>query len=275
MTGAPDGSNRLAHVLIVLGCAGLLASLVMIGRLVAEDRRASREDAHRFRDRLPLAGPVVKVSGNLEVPPFLLDETEVTVDAYRACVEQGACSAPSTGQFCNWGKPDRDDHPINCVDWVQAGAYCDWAGRRLPTQSEWSVAACGSDHRTYPWGDDLPSAQDCLDRGEKWEGLGGMAHIVATPLGTCPVREHVGRSAAGAIGMGGNVAEWTATEESGSAAISNRVVQAGLPWDWRYHPFAKTECDQSASYAPWYRSSLLGFRCARSVDEGVMIAGLR
>jgi len=267
VTRRARGSNRFAQALIVVGGAGLLASSVMMGRLVAQDRRDREDGAQRFHDRMVLAGPVVGVSGNSQVAPFLLDETEVTVAAYRECVVQGRCSPPSTGQLCNWAQADRDDHPINCVDWMQAGSYCDWAGRRLPTQSEWNLAACGSDGRTYPWGDEAGSEQDCFGRGEKWEGLGGHAHIASPPLGTCPVRARVARSAAGVIGMGGNVAEWTSTEESGSAALSNRVVQAGLPWGWRPGPWDKRNpCEYGAAYAPWYRSSLLGFRCARTLS---------
>ncbi|MEE2645193.1 MAG: SUMF1/EgtB/PvdO family nonheme iron enzyme, partial [Myxococcota bacterium] len=45
--------------------------------------------------------------------PFSLSRTEITVAQYRHCVEANACSVPRTNQGCNWGRPDRDDHPIN------------------------------------------------------------------------------------------------------------------------------------------------------------------
>lgn len=97
------------------------------------------------------------------VPGFCIDVHEVSVSAYRACVDEGACSEPSrtfdrsnvhSAEY-NYGAPERDLHPINGVLWGQASAYCEWVGGRLPTESEWEKAARGTDARLYPWGDEL------------------------------------------------------------------------------------------------------------------------
>jgi formylglycine-generating enzyme required for sulfatase activity len=106
---------------------------------------------------------------------FCIDRTEVTVAAYQACSDSGACRRASSkvtwpkikpdaikrySPLCNVGKAGRQDHPINCVTWKMADRYCREQGKRLPTEAEWEFAARGPDGRRYPWGDDPPSSAD-------------------------------------------------------------------------------------------------------------------
>jgi formylglycine-generating enzyme required for sulfatase activity len=82
---------------------------------------------------------------------FCMDSTEVTVRAYRACVEAGVCQPPYLADtFATY--PRFPDHPVNMVNWLTAGAYCGWAGKRLPTEAEWEWAATGPEGHKYPWG---------------------------------------------------------------------------------------------------------------------------
>jgi iron(II)-dependent oxidoreductase len=131
------------------------------------------------------------------VARFYLDETEVTWAAYRACVDAGACRLPRPDDaFCNHRSTGRERHPVNCIDWNDAVAYCAWVGKRLPSEAEWEYAAGGgSEGRRFSWGDADPDRRRaCFDHAG----------------GTCPVRSFEA-GAFGLFDMSGNVWEWTSS----------------------------------------------------------------
>jgi formylglycine-generating enzyme required for sulfatase activity len=112
---------------------------------------------------------------------YCIDRTEVTVAAYRRCVEAGTCAAAGVAHEAerkdrNAGKSGVDDHPINCVDWSMADAYCKWAGGRLPTEAEWEYAARGSDGRRFPWGSEPPAGHRLNARGSEF-GRNGTLYL--------------------------------------------------------------------------------------------------
>lgn len=79
---------------------------------------------------------------------FWIDTAEVTQAQYARCVADGVCQ-PIERIADEWVG---DDLPIMNVRWADAQVYCNWAGKRLPTEAEWEKAARGSDARLYPWG---------------------------------------------------------------------------------------------------------------------------
>ncbi len=189
------------------------------------------------------------------VEPFCMDVTEVTTNAYEACVVAGACAVASSDRgaaYRNSGKAGRGNHPINGVTWKDAKVYCEWAGKRLPTEEEWEYAARGSDGRKYPWGEAAPSEQLC------WRGIEAR-------LGTCAVGAFPGdKSAFGLLDMGGNVWEWTSSGYSiayGHEASGVAKVARGGSWADRGAEHVRAANRRRLD--PMFFFDSLGFRCAR------------
>ncbi len=141
-----------------------------------------------------------------EIDDFYIMKTEVTVAQYQECVEAGICwhNVENIGPLCNGNKENMSDHPINCVSWYQASAYCAWIGARLPSEAEWEYAArSGGKDILFPWGNEEPTCEHAafdekpaINCG-KWKGS------------TAPVCSHPkGNSAQGVCDLSGNVIEW-------------------------------------------------------------------
>ncbi|MEZ4334071.1 MAG: SUMF1/EgtB/PvdO family nonheme iron enzyme [Myxococcota bacterium] len=204
--------------------------------------------------------PDEKPGGMREVEAFAIDRTEVTVAAYRACVDAGACSPPDAGEDCNDLRPERDRHPVNCVDQGQAATYCAWRGGRLPSEWEWERAARGTQGRLHPWGD---APADC-DRAVIDAGTG---QTCGEAEGTLEVgRRPAGASPEGALDLIGNVWEWTSSSPENSSA---RVVRGGA----YYVGPAQARASARLLFKPWGRGPYVGFRCARSAEEKAVGAG--
>ena len=202
---------------------------------------------------------------------YWIDKTEVTVADFRRCVEAGQCEAPvdrSASGRCNWGDTLRDRHPVNCVNWSQADAYCRWAGKRLPSESEWEKAARGGDGRKFPWGNEPVSCDLSIWRDQtNGDGCGRE--------GTWPVcSKEAGNSPFGLCDMSGNVWEWVADwydagfyttgplkNPINGTASEFRVIRGGS-WDCGYDVALR------ASERGWVDGGLrpfyAGFRCASS-----------
>ena len=163
---------------------------------------------------------------------FWMDQLEVTNAMYALCVSTGGCTPPQDFKSQRrpeyFNNPEFNDYPVVYVSWGQAKMYCEWAGRRLPTEAEWERAGRGDDFRTFPWGEN------------KADGLLANFNMLVgdtSRVGTYPA----GASPYGVLDMAGNVAEWvhdfygpnyTNSETLNptgplNSATSNHVVRGG------------------------------------------------
>ncbi|MFO0604489.1 MAG: SUMF1/EgtB/PvdO family nonheme iron enzyme [Polyangiales bacterium] len=191
------------------------------------------------------------VQPGITVDDFVLDATEVTVarfrrfvDAYNAgtlgdrfaaryptspvtelTVERAALRSPlaDSGLQCNWTpmvrSPARESHPINCVAWEVALAFCAWDGGRLPTEAEFERAArhaLGPAGSAWPWGAEAPTCARA-----HWQA---MPTVLRCAGDDTQATRRVGSLPLGARGavfdLAGNVAEWAADEYLPFAAAS-------------------------------------------------------
>ena len=191
---------------------------------------------------------------------FWMDKYEVSNAMYLKCMQDGACSemVSDNTTYNNW---IYRNHPITYVTWEQANVYCQWAGRRLPSEAEWEKAARGTDGRKYPWGNEAPNA-----RLANFDG--SMIHeavsVYRYPLGASPY---------GVLNMSGNVREWIAdwygedyylttpyTNPTGPETGTERSLRSGS------YNEDKNEITITSRYRHEPQSAGLsrGFRCAES-----------
>lgn len=192
---------------------------------------------------------------------FWIDQTEVSNHQYRLCVQEEACEQPGSPDSFTRDRYYEDDafasHPVINVSWYDAQTYCEWAGRRLPTEAEWEKAARGVDGNLYPWGDNIS-----CEYANYIGCVGDTASTGSYPQGASPY---------GALDMAGNVWEWVSDwyyigyyKESpldypqGPESGAYRVVRGGSWNDYEWYLRTTTRY----SYFPDNQRVSIGFRCA-------------
>jgi len=184
---------------------------------------------------------------------FLIDKYEVSNAQYKECVADGGCTVPSLiidypPTFHEEGKQwykdlSRDDYPVVGLTWRQATGYCRWAGKRLPTASEWEKAARGTDSRTYPWGNIWDGTRANWDDDGKTDEFDKISPVGSFPQGASPY---------GAEDMAGNVREW----------VDDLVLKGG---SWYSDPVSLRSGDPGHGYIV-ERDDDMGFRCIKDVS---------
>jgi formylglycine-generating enzyme required for sulfatase activity len=174
------------------------------------------------------------------------------------CNQPGSTSSHTRSSY--YGDSQYKDYPVIYVDWNQATAYCEWAGRSLPSEAQWEKAARGTDGRIYPLGDTAPDANLANYSRNK----GDTTAVGSYPSGASPY---------GIMDMAGNVWEWvadwyaetyysssTATNPQGPASGSNRALRGG---SW-YNNVTNACCSYRHRGTPGNSTTSIGFRCALS-----------
>jgi len=202
--------------------------------------------------------PFAQPAHTVDLPAYYIDVYEVTNGQFaRFQLESDYQAEGDWRDFYTIGK---EDAPVANVTLQDAKAYCEWAGKRLPTEAEWEKAARGPDNLPYPWGEQF----DATITNTNENGIRNVVEVGT--MGDV--------SGYGLYDTMGNVQEWT------SDVL--RPYQ-GAPAEVRNHPAVNGDyyVVRGASYAMkgrsmylWTRSGYLpksqfglGFRCARDADE--------
>lgn len=129
---------------------------------------------------------------NVVLDAYYIDTYEVSNKDYKEFMKTTGHPAPAYWDDPRLNKPEQ---PVVGVNWYDASAFCEWKGKRLPTEAEWERAAKGPDgHAHYPWGHQLDSSKANY----------GQTVGKTTPVDSYPE----GKSGYGAYNMAGNVFEW-------------------------------------------------------------------
>ncbi|MCB1157481.1 MAG: SUMF1/EgtB/PvdO family nonheme iron enzyme [Leptospiraceae bacterium] len=220
---------------------------------------------------------------------YYIDIYEVTNEDFQKCFEAGKCKDCLKTGKCKQVRPNygwrytRPQQPMVGISWYSAKEYCEFVGKRLPTEAEWEKAARGPDGNLYPWGNEVA---DCKRAVIEEKGHKGCLpritekdwHMHTDNVGTRPPGIY------GLFDMAGNSWEWVSDYYTSSYAkcgdscrgndpkgpcegkepckgFHRRVVKGGAWW-W---PGSISRASRRRSHIPENHPEFhhFGFRCAK------------
>jgi len=230
------------------------------------------------------------------VDAFWIDHTEVTNAMYAAFLNDRGNQTEDRVPWLDaddenvqiiqsgeqWTpKSGYETHPVIEVTWYGARAYCEWAGRRLPSEAEWEKAARGTTGKKYPWGNTDTNTIESGGDGSgppiytlhcelaQFGGADGGCPGDTIPVGSKPA----GASPYSALDMAGNAWEWVAdwysafyyadspSENPQGPLSGNRRAVRGGSWS---HSGGYIHTAARYGFDPVFANDLVGFRCARA-----------
>jgi formylglycine-generating enzyme required for sulfatase activity len=225
----------------------------------------------------------------VEIDPYFLDIHEVTVEEYWECVDAGICHEPEWQSLdgnvnipANNKESGLSNHPVNYVNWHDAAKYCQWKGRRLPTEAEFEFALRGGHEGfTFPWGEELPIPykagnymdNSCLEKYPFKPDESRDVHYNDGFPATSPVCSFE-KNPYGLCDISGNVSEWCMDYYDGrfyetqamavnpvNRKAAEHVVVRGC--DWHHEAGVSIRITKRSHYPPDFRHFYIGFRCAK------------
>jgi len=209
-------------------------------------------------------------SHSVYLDAFSIDQYEVTTTRYAMFLHETKRHPP---KYWSEQVPKAQGiKPVIGVDWNDAQAYCEWTGKRLPTEAEWEKAARGTDGRKFPWGNDEPSQAFVNINGSCEPGDNSYSYGKLTDVGLF----ERGKSPYGVYDMAGNVWEWVAdwygeyyyqnspqSNPKGPPNGKYRVIRGGSC----YRMPDNVRSANRYRLAPSDRSDDIGFRCAQDIPK--------
>ncbi|MEN8226815.1 MAG: SUMF1/EgtB/PvdO family nonheme iron enzyme [Bacteroidota bacterium] len=279
-----------AHVIETFG------RVIMSDRTVIQQSDAALENAFPFFDppaspKNPKPGSMVKIHGGtyaigpdnedpsgasprgeVTVKDFYIDRYEVTISEYTRFLNAGGGEEfywedMADPDWCGIIKneagdytvvPGKENYPVCLLKIAGAKAYAAWAGKRLPTEYEWEIAARGNNERLYPWGNEKPD----ITRANFDYHIGHTLPVGSYPRGKTPE---------GVYDMAGNVNEmidklweeypWGKKREDFEKPCINPLCRGGA-WTSPANFLNATYRDVVKNH---FMAPLVGFRCAKDV----------